>query len=386
MPEPAPHVGAQRFVPRELASVLLLQATISFGFSLYFLLPKYLTSALRADASTLGAASAVPLVAAVVTTPLTGAALDRYGRKLPVALGGLLVAVTSWWLVGVHEVNASFHALRFVQGIGFVLGFNGAAARTADVAPPARLGAAMGLLGAASLCMNALAPYIGELVTQSMGWPSLFQLAGVAGLASLVIGFVALPPHESKVAATTATPPRDERGLLIGTLANGASYATLVTFALPLAVERGAQRVSSYLFGYMLGALCVRLALGGLADRIGHRRVARLALGLMGVVSIATARLDPRLLPVFGAGLGVAHGFSYPTLAAMAARGASPARRGRALSRFAALFNTGAGAALFGAGWLAQRFGYGAGFVVVGVLTLLGTLALAEKRAAPALD
>ncbi len=379
--------GADRrsLVTLDLSRVLLLQATVSFGFSLYFLFPKYLSTELGANAGTLGMATAVPLVAAVATTPITGAALDRFGRKVPVSVGGMLVIASSLALAGVRDVGASLYALRLVQGIGFVLGFNGAAACLADVAPPTRIGAAMGLLGAASLLMNALAPFVGEILTQRWGWIYLFRLAAVAGGASILAVWLTSsgPPIE-----TLPAPGGSQNGgsSTLGTFMNGAAYATLITFALPLAIERGAQRVSSYLLGYTLGALLVRVALGGLADRLGHRRVARLALGLMGFVVIVSSLLEPGYLLVFGAGLGVAHGFLYPALAAMAAQGCAPARRGRALSRFAAAFNTGAGVALVGAGWLANAFGYALAFVAVGAVTLLSVLAFTVGPSHPVGD
>jgi MFS family permease len=163
----------------------------------------------------------------------------------------------------------------------------------------------------------------------------------------------------------------------------GACFGTLITFTQPYALARGAERVSGYLIGYTLGALFVRVGLGGMADRFGHRRVAQLSLATYGMVAIGTSCLTPSWIVPFGVGFGLSHGFLYPALAALAAEGSNPERRGRALSAFNAYFNLGAGLALVGCGWLARVAGYPAVFVLVGALTTLSVVALKLPSAGP---
>ncbi|MFZ5895770.1 MAG: MFS transporter [Myxococcota bacterium] len=364
------------------ARVLFAQLAIGFGFSIYFLLPKYLATELHAGATEIGNVAATGLVAAVLATPLMGLILDRSGRRLPMAMSALLVVIASLGMLRVREVGTLLYALRIVQGVGFALGFNAAAAYVADIAPPGRLGQAMGLLGASSLLTNAIAPALFEIAATHWGWPPVFAAAAVTGVFTAAVAYALPEPNRSVTSPTGASLPAS-RSARVGfaTLMNGAAFGTLITFSLPFALSRGANRVSSYLIGYTLGALFVRVGLGNLADRGDRRRVAQSALFAYGSVALLTTLLEPRWLLLFGLGFGVAHGFLYPSLAALAAEGSNPARRGRTLANFNAAFNSGAGLALLGGGWVARAAGYPALFALVGVVTLTSVLSLTSPAA-----
>jgi MFS family permease len=285
-------------------------------------------------------------------------------------------------MLRVKEIDWLLYGLRLIQGMGFALGFNATAAYVADIAPRGRLGQAMGLLGASSLLTNALAPALFESVALHWGWQPVFAAAAVTGVVTLFIAF-ALPdttsPNPAGGGALFADPQTTRVGFV--TAVTGAAFGTLITFTTPFALARGAERVAPYLVGYTLGALLVRVGLGKVADRAGRRKVAQLSLAGYGSVALLTALLQPSLLLVFGFGFGVAHGFLYPTLAAMAAEGSSPERRGRTLANFNAAFNSGAGLALLGGGWVARAAGYPLLFSVVGLLALTSVLSLGAPAA-----
>lgn len=367
----------------DFVRVMGAQLAIGFGFSLYFLLPKYLATELHAGPTTIGTVMSTSLAAAVATTPMMGALLDRYGRRIPMALSALLVVTSSLGMLRVREVGAELYALRLVQGVGFALGFNAAAALVADIAPLRRLGQAMGLLGTASLVTNALAPALFESVAARWGWAPVFVAASATGLITLLLTFSLPRPATATFSSTDAipTPPLTNSRLNAATLATGAAFGTLISFTQPFALARGAERVSTYLVGYTLGALFVRIALGSLADRVGRLRVAQWALFAYGAVALLTSLLEPSLLLPLGVLFGAAHGFLYPALAALAADGAAPERRGRTMANLNAAFNSGAGLAMLGGGWVAHAAGYPALFGVVGLVTLTSVLSLSAPPA-----
>lgn len=365
------------------------QLSVGFGFSIYFLLPKYLATELHAGPTTIGAVMATSLAAAVLTTPMMGALLDRYGRRIPMALSALLVVASSLGMLHVREVGVLLYALRVLQGIGFALGFNATAAYVADIAPLGRLGQAMGLLGASSLLTNAIAPAAFESVAVRWGWAPVFGAAALTGITTLFVT-LALPRTTSNT-SSLSVPLAVTHAAITGsrisaaTLATGAAFGTLISFTQPFALARGAERVSTYLVGYTVGALVVRIALGGLPDRLGRVRVAQWSLFSYGTVAVLTSLLQPSLLLPLGLLFGSSHGFLYPTLAALAADGASPERRGRTLANFNAAFNFGAGLALVTGGWVARAAGYPTLFSLVGVLTLASVLSLSASPAKLAL-
>ena len=79
---------------------------------------------------------------------------------------------------------------------------------------------------------------------------------------------------------------------------------------------------------------------------------------------------------VFGAGLGIAQGFAYPALNAIAIRDVVPHERGKVMSLFQAAFQVGSGVFGLALGLLAESSGYPAVFVVAGLSALLGLLLL----------
>ncbi len=351
--------------------VLCAQMLIGLGFSSYFLLPKYLTQHLSADAANVGAVGSAALIAVVLASPPVGVALDRFGRRGPMMLGAVLIALTSIGMATVTEIGVWLYALRILQGIGYACAFNATAACVADLAPADRLGQAIGLLGVASLVTNAVAPAIAEIGASRWGWSCVFLGAAATGVAT---GWLAgtLPKGLRRTSVAGPTPlPASALRIWFVTAVSGAAFGTLLTFTQPFALDRGAVRLAGYFIGYTVGALVVRIAFGQAADRLGRELVARVSLGLYGVVVMLTAWLQPSLLLLFGLGFGIAHGFVYPALAALAAESSSAERRGRALSAFNGAFNGGAGLAILGCGWLAHALGYPAVFLLVGLVSVL---------------
>ena len=80
--------------------------------------------------------------------------------------------------------------LRGCQGIAWSLTFAAGMSLVADVAPPERLGHAIGLYGAAALATSALGPAVAEPIANTFGPRPLFLLSAVIGL----IGALVLPP------------------------------------------------------------------------------------------------------------------------------------------------------------------------------------------------
>jgi MFS family permease len=365
----------------QFVRLLVVQHVFGLSFSVYFLMPKYLATELGANASTIGATAAVPLVTGVLLSPLIGRALDRYGRRALLLLGASIGAVTSLGMAAVHGVGLALYAVRALQGVGFALVTNSTAALVADHAPPSRLGHAMGLLGAASLAANAIAPAVSEHAAELWGWPAVF--VATASM-SLLTGALAWRAVETQRLAGPESRSAEGTGILRLNYAGavvGAAFGTLTTFTQPLALERGAERIAGFFFGYAASALFVRVAFGSAVDRVGRLRVSRVALVLYGCVTLGTAWIQPELLVLFGSAFGLAHGLIFPALAALVVSKSDPARRGSALTTFHAAFNGGCGLSLFGCGLLARTIGYPLVFAGVGALTLISVLSLRARAA-----
>lgn len=392
VPGPRPLDGttaAERLLTPGFLLLLCVQFCFGLSYSTYFLLPKYLTREYHASADVIGAVASVASIAGVLATPWMGAWLDRGARRPFITYGAIINASTGFGFAFVHSTAWPLYALRIVNGVSYVLVFNAIVTMATDLAPPKKLSQAIGLCGAASMASNTVAPAVAEFVADHQGWSLVFLLAGGAALtASLLSRGLhevrhARPEPSHAVAGPTAlellwAPSR--RGTLICAAANGAAFGVMFTFTQPLALLQGADKVSAFFVGYTLTALIIRLGLGSLADTWGRRRVAFAALALYGLVAFMTAYLRPRWLFFAGAGLGLAHGFLYPAINAIAAEGVPHARRGAVMSYFYGSFAAGFALWVLALGVLARAHGYPIVFMVTGALVWLSLPFLPKKQ------
>jgi MFS family permease len=116
------------------------------------------------------------------------------------------------------------------------------------------------------------------------------------------------------------------------------------------------------------------------ADKFGRRRIAFAALVLYGLVACMTSQLRPNLLFAAGAGMGLAHGFLYPALNALAVDGVSRARRGAVMTYFLGCFNGGFALCVLGMGLVAKSHGYPVVFLATGTLIWSSLLFLPKAQ------
>jgi predicted MFS family arabinose efflux permease len=379
-------VRRERVLTGRFAALMLGVVTFGLAHSAYFLLPKYLAQELGASAAEIGNVSAAPWLANVLSVPFVGVWIDRYGRRAFAYAGAALLVLSCAGFLFVDGLGPLLFLLRVAQGISFSLYFVSTSTLAADLAPPARLSQALGIYGSAFVGTNALAPAGAEWLASAAGWPAVFQATTLLALLPAPLLLIVREPAplrlpDEPVPGLLATLARPGLApvLVVAALA-GATYAALFTFNQPFALERHIEPVSTFLVAYAVAAVLVRAGMGGLADGPNRIPVTLAALTLYGVASIAMLGLGPIPLAALGAALGLAHGFFYPALNAIAISGSSPAARGKVMAVFNGSFNVGFSLGSVGLGYLAAAAGYPPVFVVGGVCSF-AALALLAWRA-----
>ncbi len=269
--ETPPRLYNPRFV-----LLLSLQFVFGLGFSSFFLLPKYLTEVHAANATVIGLVVAAGPVAAVSAIPLLARHIDRLPLRWLMVGGALAMFTTSLGFAPLMAPGPAMFLFRALQGAGFVVFFASTTVLASTLSPPERLGQAVGLLGAANLATNAVAPALAEIVASSYGWRPVFLASALCSLLA-ASGALVLPTHrpalsEPSSAAPSPTPiwqPRFLRLLYAGAMV-GASFGTVVTYYQPLALELGIRDVRDLFLGYTASALLVRVLLGGRRARAGR--------------------------------------------------------------------------------------------------------------------
>lgn len=131
-------------------------------------------------------ATAYLLAAAVFLVPF-GRLADIHGRK-KVFAAGIVVYTLGSLLCGLSTSSAMLLSWRVVQGVGSAMMFGTALAIITSVFPPDERGRALGINVAAVYVGLSLGPFLGGLLTQHLGWRSVF-LANVP-LGLIMISFV----------------------------------------------------------------------------------------------------------------------------------------------------------------------------------------------------
>ena len=196
--ESAPPPGADppgAAPPRERAAVLAAACAAAF-------LAPFMGSAINVAIPTIGAemhASAVTLnwvatsflVASAALLLPFGRAGDLWGRKR-VFVAGMLVNAGASAASALARTPAVLVACRIVHGAGAAMGFATGIAILTSVFPARERGRVLGISTAATYTGLSLGPVLGGLLTQHLGWRSIFLVNGAVALAVAAIAVAAV--------------------------------------------------------------------------------------------------------------------------------------------------------------------------------------------------
>ncbi len=383
--EPSGTSRADRLATRPFIDLIVAQLWFGFGYATFVLLPKLLAADYHADARQVGFVMAAFGVLSLAASPAIGPIVSRLGNRRTMVAANLILLVSSLGFLFMSGANLFAAFLRGLQGVAWALSFGAGMALCAEIAPPSRLGQALGIFGAATLGMNAIAPVIAEPIAARLGARGVFVLAMVAA---------GIGAHRSRrlvgssprVANDNARPRRrDGRWdavwtrmpaiLALGTisLAGGAMF----TFVAPFAISSGVADVRAFFVAYTVAALGARFGIARFVDRGGQGQAASTAGLIYGVAVAAMGGFGPGHLGTVAALFGVAHGVVYPALMAQLLATVHPMDRPRLLGWANGAMNLGV-VALAPLGAAIQRIGYPVTFFTLGAATsLMAALLLA---------
>jgi len=132
---------------------------------------------------------------------ISGPLADRYGRR-PVAMAGILIYGLAS-LVSAYADSLTFFLIgRLLQGIGACAIVVSAFASVRDKYNAIESGVMYSYLNSAICCIPALAPLLGNFLTESFGWRSNFEfMTGYAVFAGIILFFMlkeTRPEHTTK--------------------------------------------------------------------------------------------------------------------------------------------------------------------------------------------
>jgi len=372
------------FTPAFIALGVAELCYFTAGGVAIFALPIYVTGPVGGDDAAAGLAFGAFAISALVLRPIAGRLADLRGR-LPLLLGGALVAAASLALLALAENLVVIVALRLLAGVAEAAFFVAVFAALADLAPPERMGEALSYNSLGLYLGIALGPPLGEALVRAFGfglaWTGAAALAVVAAGLSLLVG------------ETRVGPPPDDAGhhlihrpalpIALGFLASLVAMGGFLAFASLYAIRVGLPNASLALFVYGGIVVVCRIAFARVPDRLPPLALGAAALGTIGLgLALAASWSSPAGLILGAAVTAVGVTFSTPAFFAAIFATASPSQRGVASGTASAAIDLGLGIGPILLGLVADPFGIPWAFGVGAAVAVAGavwTLALRRR-------
>lgn len=135
-------------------------------------------------------ATAYILSASVFLVPF-GKIADTYGRKKVFLIGTIIFTVSSFFL-GISNGTIMLIVFRVIQGIGSAMIFGTSIAILSSVFPPGERGRVLGINVAGVYLGISVGPFLGGVLTEHVGWRSIFLFNCPMGLFILFLTVIKL--------------------------------------------------------------------------------------------------------------------------------------------------------------------------------------------------
>jgi len=344
--------------------------------------PQYVKHDLGGGSVSVGIAVGALFVGAVLLRPYAGRLGDRFGRRVLIVSGALVVAL-SVLAYGAVDSLAFLVGARVLTGLGEAAFFVGAATMVADLAPPLRRGEAFSYWSVAVYGGLAFGPALGEALLDSGGTGTVWLVSCGLGLAAAALGAftreVPRPegePADSRIINRAAVGPG-------AVLFSGLIALAAFTAFVPLYVDDvglGSAETVFLVYGGLV--LVIRVVGARLPDRLGARTAGVLALvfSTIGMVIMASWGTAAGLLVgtvFFAAGASLL----YPALLLLALGGAPDTERASVVGTFSSFFDLSQGLGSLLVGLVASFAGYRGAFAAGAVCAAIGVIALHVRAA-----
>jgi MFS family permease len=343
---------------RDFALVVLGTFLVALAF--FFLLPVMpllVVGPLGGAEAQVGLAVGTFSITALAARPFVGWLLDRFGRRLWL-LGGAVVMVPCMATYALVPSFAWLEGLRLVHGLAWGLATVAMATVAADLVPSRWRGTGMGIYGLAMPLAMSLGPMLGSFLLGDPDLPSFALVfwvgTGITALATVAYLGVRVPPVRDASARLVVRDMVERRVVPISIVQTllCAGFGGWMTFLPLYASELGFDSAGPLFFWYAVGGLSSRIFAGRWYDLRGPVGPAALTVLLLlgGWLGFALST-HSAVVVVASLLLGLGFGTAGTVFLAMAIDLVEPFRRGAANATFFSAYDVGigGGAMLFGA-------------------------------------
>ncbi|WP_201002257.1 MFS transporter [Paenibacillus glycanilyticus] len=336
-------------------------------------------------------------LAALLTRPLIGMTLDKYGRK-PILLWGVVVYTITTVLYGFVAFIPALIFLRIMHGMSFSASSTATSTMVSDVLPENKMTQGISYFGLFGTLAVAIAPSATLYLLEVSDYAVLYYLTGVVSLIALLISMRIESEknrHRKELAADIVRPPSKRHSTatarpwnkLVETRAIPSSVvvlfvslatSTVMVFLPSFAIDNGIRHIGM-VFVVQAAALALsRFIVGPWIARTGPRFVMSVNLLALGG-ALAGIGFSSTLweLIIWAVLFGFTNGCLIPQLNARAITNTDQANRGKANATFYIALDFGIGAGAAGWGLLSDFFEMRWIFLLAGFLMIFALSAFA---------
>ena len=335
---------------------------VTVYFGVMSILPVFFVDELHLDGMLMGIVTAIYVAAAVISRPVSGYFLDKFGRKLIYAPAFLFFGATFLFYPFIGGL-AALIPLRIAHGVLWGILMGSANTYAVDLIPLKRRGEGIGMFGLTMNLGQAIGPAIAVALVAGFGYDTLFFGGGIVAL----LGFLLVMRLREPVLVLEKK-PFSVANLLEKTSLPTALVVLFASFSLGVATNYAvlystkALHTGSGSFFLLLaaGMATARLVSGKVFDRSGPGRAMAWAfLFMLGALVLKALTRDILLFYASGFFLGVGGGTILPVCQTMINNLAPPQRRGAANATCLTAFDGGICIGILVVGYVQEAFGWG---------------------------
>lgn len=315
-------------------------------------------------------------VTSLGSLPILAPLIDKYGRRIFIIGGILLIGLTNAGFVFFETYSPLMILVRLIQGIAFAACFNGCATAVVDQVPPEKRAQGIGLFGVSGSLAVAVGPYMGETLLLRWGWESYFLLLIGFGLLGFLFALLVREPDRRGTSGRMQGffPTARQNGYLaMMTMAAifGSGFAAMNNF-FPLYAKTLGLRAAIFFVAYGCSLITVRIVLGQLADRVNRDKLIVICLVGFGIMLSSTSQLATvTQTALLGMLFGVVQGLSYPAMMARMVDRSSDQNRAVVVALFTGSFGVGINVSVLAWGWIANLHSLSFMFLVGGIVMFI---------------
>ncbi|MBE6464018.1 MAG: MFS transporter [Eggerthellaceae bacterium] len=383
MPKEGQHVQKDVLFTKALIYAGMTNLLIFMGWQMASVgIPVYIAE-LGGTEVEVGLSMTIVTIVATAIRPFAGTLADRYGRKVFLAWG-LVLMIASTIAYAIFPIVGIVLSVRILHGIGWGFAATSNATICADVVPKRRFAEGMGYIAMTNSLALALGPIVAYGLIDAGNSTGMIYVSAAFTIVALIVAATFFVTEYKQPPLKKTTFGKDyfklsnlfEKQALLPSMVVMmlcVAFGTISAFIALHAADKGISNVSVYFIVNAITNVVTRPIVGRYVDHHGYWGVGIWSCICFSLSLVMIGFADSLLM--FGVGgffVGIGLGWGMSVLQPMAVATVEPSRRGVATSTYFFFFDIGIGVGSFLGGIIASFVGYAGMYFALAIFPLIG--------------